>query len=488
MRTFADMATTTLKEKTASGLLWGGISNGAQQFLNFAFGICLARILSVEDYGLVGMLTIFSLIAGSLQESGFISGLNRKASVTHEDYNAVFWFNVLCGLSAYALLFCSAPLIASYYGRPVLAPLSRLYFLNFLISSLGVAPRAYLFRNMKVKQTALVSVAALLVSGCAGVALALNGFAYWGIAVQNLVFCLMVTLLSWRFARWRPSLHVNFAPLRGMIGFSSKLLVTNVFTHINNNLFSVFFGKLYGATLVGYYNQANKWTSLGYTTLSGMLQGVIQPVFARLEDDRERETRIFRKMLRFTAFVSFPALLGLALIAPEFITVTITGKWLRAARLMQILCVGGAFMPVAQFYANFVISQGKSNLFMYSTIGLCLAQLLCLLLLYPYGVETMVAAYVAVNILWIPLWHRHVRRLLGLPLLRAVADVLPFALAALASMGAAWLASRPFSSPWAVLGIKVAVAAALYAGILRLAGAVVLTESLEYLKGRFKKK
>ena len=143
-----------------------------------------------------------------------------------------------------------------------------------------------LFRNLRVKETAWMSLAALFTSGVTGVTLAWNGFAYWGIAIQNIVYCAMMTFFSWYFSGWRPSMHINLRPLRGMIGFSSKLLLTNLFTGINNNLFSVFFGRLYGERMVGLYNQANKWTGIGYTFLNGTLWGVTQPVFARLENDR----------------------------------------------------------------------------------------------------------------------------------------------------------------------------------------------------------
>ena len=231
------MSEKSLKEKTANGLMWGGISNGAQQLLNLVFGIFLARLLSPADYGMVGMLTIFTLIASALQESGFISGLNRKKEVTAADYNAVFWFNVICSLSIYAVLYLCAPLIAAWFREPVLVPLSRLSFLSFVISALNTAPRAWLFRNMKVRETALLTILAIIVSGITGVVLAWNGFAYWGIAVQNLMFCLMLTVGSWWFSEWHPTFHINLRPLRGMIGFSSRLLATNIFTHINNNLF-----------------------------------------------------------------------------------------------------------------------------------------------------------------------------------------------------------------------------------------------------------
>lgn len=483
------MSAESLKQKTAKGLLWGGISNGGQQLLNALFGIFLARLLSPADYGMVGMLTIFSLIAVSLQESGFISALNRKEEARQEDYNAVFWFNVLCSTTVYVVLFFCAPLIAAWFRQPVLVPLARLSFLSFVVSSFATTPRAWLFRNLRVKQTALITMVALVMSGVTGVTLAWNGFAYWGIALQNLTYCLFITLGSWWAADWRPSMHIDLRPLRGMIGFSSKLLATNIFTHINNNLFSLFFGRLYGERMVGYYNQANKWTGMGYNTLTGMVWSVTQPLFARLSyDDPQRMQQAFRKMMRFTCFLSFPSLFGLGLIAPEFITITITEKWLPSAELMQLLCVGGAFMPVASFYANFVISQGKSNVFMYNTMAQCLVQMLCMVVLYPQGVRAMVVAYVVVNILWIGAWHAFVKPLVHVRLADALRDMLPFALTAAAAMAAGWAASWPLNGHVALsLLVKVVVAAAAYVTLLWMFGAAILKECIEFVKSRKKR-
>lgn len=488
MPNFARMTEKSLKDKTANGLLWGGISNGGQQLLNFVFGIFLARLLSPSDYGMVGMLTIFTLIASALQESGFISGLNRKKEVTDADYNAVFWFNVLCSLTVYVILFFCAPYIAAWFRQPVLTPLARLSFLSFVVSALNTAPRAWLFRNMRVRETALLSMTALVVSGVTGVLLAWNGFAYWGIAVQNLVFCLMLTVGSWWYSEWRPSWHIDLRPLRGMVAFSSRLLATNIFTYLNNNLFSIFFGRLYGEKTVGYYNQANKWTGMGHTMLTGMVWNVTQPLFARLSyDEPERMLLVFRKMLRFTAFLSCPALFGLALIAPEFITIAITDKWLPSAHLMQLLCVGGAFVPIASFYSNFVVSQGKSRIYMWNTIALCLVQLLLLAVLYPWGVKVMVAAYVAANTLWLLVWHFFVRRIIRLTLLQALRDVVPFVLLAAVAMGAAWACARPFSHLiYVSLLVKVAVAAFVYILLLRLLGAQIMRECLGFVRSKIR--
>lgn len=480
------MPAESLKQKTAKGLLWGGISNGGQQLLNALFGIFLARLLSPADYGMVGMLTIFSLIAVSLQESGFISALNRKKDARQEDYNAVFWFNVMCSTTVYIVLFFLSPLIAAWFRQPVLVPLARLMFLSFVISSFATTPRAWLFRNLRVKQTAIITMVALVASGVTGVTLAWNGFAYWGIAWQNITYCLFITIGSWMAAEWRPTFHLDFRPLRGMIGFSSKLLATNIFTHINNNLFSLFFGRLYGERMVGYYNQANKWTGMGYNTLTGMVWSVTQPLFARLSyDDPQRMREVFRKMLRFTCFLSFPSLFGLGLIAPEFITIAITDKWLPSAQLMQLLCVGGAFMPVASLYSNFLISQGKSNVFMYNTMAQCLVQMLFMVALYPYGVEAMVVAYVVVNILWVFAWHFFVRRTMTLTLVESLRDMFPFMVLSLLAMAAAWGASLLVEGHVALsLLVKVVVATVTYLALMWMFGAAILKECFAYLRHR----
>ena len=204
------MTEQSLKDKTAKGLFWGGLSNGIQQLLNLFFGIFLARLLSQEDYGMVGVLSIFSLIATALQESGFTAALANRKEIKHEDYNAVFWFSSLTGLSLYLILFTCAPLIAFFFKTPELTPLARYSFLGFLISSTGIAHSAYLFRSLMVKQRAMASVIGLLLSGTTGITLAYLGFSYWGIATQSLVYIATTTCCYWYFSPWRPTFRFNF--------------------------------------------------------------------------------------------------------------------------------------------------------------------------------------------------------------------------------------------------------------------------------------
>ena len=155
----------TLKQRTAQGLFWGFLSSGGTQLLNLIIGIFLARLLTPGEYGVVGMLAIFSLIAGNLQDSGFGVALINIKDIKHNDYNSVFWFNIGVSLFLYALLFLCAPLIAAFYHQPCLTSLSRFLFLGFIFAAIGITPNAVLTRALRVKEKAIVSLLALAVSG-----------------------------------------------------------------------------------------------------------------------------------------------------------------------------------------------------------------------------------------------------------------------------------------------------------------------------------
>lgn len=480
------MSEPSLKEKTAKGLLWGGFSNGLQQLLNLLFGIVLGRILDASDYGMVGMLTIFTVIAGAIQESGFTNALVNKQNVDHKDYNAVFWFSTLIGVTMYILLFFSAPLIADFYHKPELIPLARFVFLGFLISSSATAHNAVLFKNLMVKQKAIAQITALAISGITGVILALSGMGYWGYAAQGLVYVAVANLGFWYFSPWRPTLHIDFKPLKGMFGFSSKILVTNIFTQINNNIFSVLLGRFFSTSEVGYYTQANKWNNMGYSFITGMVNGVAQPILTEVSDAPGRQLNVFRKMLRFTAFISFPAMFGLALIARELIVISVTEKWADSIPILQLLCIWGAFIPIQSLYSNLIISKGKSNLYMWNTLLLGVLQIVVILLSYPYGVQTMIMASVVINLFWMLVWQYFVWQQIRFSLWNALKDIVPFAACAAGTILVTYYLTRSIENIYLIFAAKIIIAIALYTLLMWGSKSVVFKESVQYLRKKRK--
>ena len=471
----------TLKEKTAKGLFWGGMNNGVQQLLGLAFGIILGRLLDPSDYGMTAMLAVFSVIANELQSSGFKTGLINLKSPTHDDYNAVFWFNVLAGAAIYVVLWFCAPLIADYYHQPKLIPLSRYVFLGFVFSSFGMAQSAYLTKQMQIKQIAQCGMTATLTSSIVSVILAVMGFGYWALATQYLLYIAMNTLLLWFFSPWRPTTKVTFEPIRRLFPFSFKIMLSAIFTQVNNNIMNLLLGRYYGETNTGHYNQAYQWSSKCFLLVGNMLKQVDQTVLVGLGDERERQLAVLRKMMRFTAFISFPLLFGLGMVSHEFIVLAIGEKWAFAASLLPLLCLCGAFLPLSTLLTDSVISQHRSDIYLWNTFALGILQMGLMVALWREGIMTMVIAYALLNIAWVFVWHFFVQRLMNYRLIPFLKDILPFALAAAGVMAVTGFVTHAIEMLWLKLLCRVVLAALLYYVVMRLAGAVILKEIMAFI-------
>ena len=478
----------TLKDKTTKGLFWGGLSNVVLQGVGLVFGIILGRLLSPHDYGMTAMILVFQLLATALQESGFKSAIGNLKEPQHRDYNAVFWFNVSVGVACYVVLFCCAPLIARYYHTPELVPLSRYAFLNVIFASLGTAQSAYLFRNLKVKEQAKAGMAAILLSNVVGAVMAWAGCGYWSLATQSIVYIALNSSLLWYYSPWRPSFDIDFRPVRQMFKFSSKLLITTILDRINMNIMNVLLGRYFSTVDVGHYNQAYMWSSKASYIVQGTTNPVVQPVMTNVADEQERQLRIFRKLVRFTAFLCFPMLFGLGLVAREFITLALTEKWLRSAELLQILCVSGAFIPISNVLSNLLISKGRSGTFFYSTLALSLTLIAAMVVSHAAGIRTMAIVYVAIYLAWVFVWHALVSRLTGYTLLMFLKDMLPFALVAFAVMAVTGYVTAGLTSLWLLLIARIILAALLYSLVMIVARVQIMQDCIDFVFQKFRKK
>ncbi len=408
----------TLKEKTAKGLFWGGLSSTVQQLLGIVFGIILARRLNQSDFGMIAMITIFQLIGNDLQNSGFKVALANLRQPTDRDYNSVFWFNILMGGSLYVLLFFLAPFIADFYHIPSLTPLARYAFLSIVFASFGTAQSAWLFKNLHAKQQAKAGMMAVLISSSVAVVMAYMGFAYWALATQTNLYILLCTALYWHYSPWRPTVAAaqrskfkaqsskaatqrsrifnfqfsifNFEVLRPalrMFRFSVKLLISQVLTDINNNVLNILLGRFYGRHDTGNYNQAFQWSTKGSNIIQSMVQQVAQPVLVSIDNEHERQLHVLRKMMRFAAFLSFPLLFGLSLVSHEFIVTLLGEKWAQSAHYLRLLAIASAFLPLSTLLANVVITKGRSNIFMYVNLALAICQTAAMLTIYHFKVS-----------------------------------------------------------------------------------------------------
>ena len=480
--------TESLKEKTAKGLFWGGMNNGMQQLIGLVFGIILGRLLSPDDFGMIAMITIFTVIAVELQSSGFKTALANMEHPSDNDYNSVFWFNIVVSLGIYVILFFCAPLIARYYHQPALTPLCRYVFLSFVFSSFGLAQSAYLYKNLRTKQQAKAGMTAIIVSNIIGAVMAWKGFSYWSLATQSIVYVLICTLMYWHYSDWRPKWHFDPEPIKRMFPFSCKIMFSSIFTQVNNQILNILLGRFFTPRDAGNYNQAYQWDYKCFNLLQGMVQTVAQPVFVDLKSDGERQLRAMRKLIRFTAFLSFPLLFGFGMVSHEFIVTAIGEKWSTSASYLQLLCIAGAFMPINTLLYNMIISKGRSDTYMWNTLALGLCQLVLMLVLYPYGVRTMIIGYVILNICWLFVWHYAVQRLTGYRLLSLLKDIAPFALCALGTMLLTAFITRDIQNLVLLLIVRIILAIVIYYIVMRVAGAQILKECMQFLLSKTKNK
>lgn len=477
------MAEQTLKEKTAKGLFWGGLSNGVQQVLNLVFGLMLARILDASDYGMVGMLAIFSAIASTIQESGFTAALTNQKEIRHEDYNAVFWFSTLTGVLFYLILFFCAPLIAQFYDKPELIGLSRIVFLSFLFGGFGIASNAYMFKMLMVKEKAKIDIISLICSGTIGVILALNGFAYYGLAIQTTTYIGISSLLKLYFAPWKPTFQINFSPLKSMFGFGSKLILTNIFTQISNNVFSVVLGKFYTPQQLGFYSQGQKWMGMGHQLIGGMINGVAQPVLVQVMDDKERQVLVFRKMVRFAHLFLFrPCCVSLCCkrICMDFIRRKVVGQ---------------------RTFSSVVLFLGSNRIFI-SVVCECIDDLFSIRylfigngsyryipdidnwVLYPFGIFNMVIGYIGIYFLSLFFWHHYVKKILPIRFIFICKDVLSYLIISVLLFVLLSYILSGMTNLYILLFAKIFLYTIFYILSLRLLGSKIFEDCLEFVKSK----
>jgi Membrane protein involved in the export of O-antigen and teichoic acid len=476
------MSEETLKNKTARGLFWGGISSGTQQIIQVVFGVIMLRLLGPKEFGIVGMLSIFTMIATNIQDSGFTLALINKKNIQHKDYNAVFGFNIIISIILYLCLWGAAPVIANYFERPALIPISRVLFLSFLFGGIGIAQHAYIVKNIMVKEKAKIEISALFLSGLIGILLALTGFTYWAIVIQNVSYFTIATLIRWYYSPWKPTLHIDFSPLKAMFLFSIKIFLTAIFAKIIENIFSVLLGKYYKEEMVGYYTQGNKWSTMGGAFISGMIGNVAMPILTQISDDKERQRNALRKMFRFGAFVSFPLLLGLAFVGKEFLFIIGGGdKWIPVTPFLQLFCIWNSILFIYYLYTSLLLTHHKSDIYMTGTILIGSVQLIALMIMFKYGIFEMFVVYVIINILSLLFWHFHTNKLIDIKLLHVMKDIVPFGLMTLISIGIAWFATKQIDNTYIRLAAKIFITASIYIGIAWGSKSIIVRECFDFL-------
>ena len=477
------MSEVSLKTKTAKGLFWGGMNNGLQQLIGAVVGLVLLSRLTPGDYGMVGMLAIFTAIAVTMQEGGFKAALINRGEFRDEDHNSVFWFTVAVSAVLYIILFFLAGPIARFYNQPELVKVARLLFLSFLFVSVSISSDAVLLRKLLIKQRAMMDITAAIVAGVVAIVMAVKGFGYWALVAHSVVQSAVTSLLKLIFTPWKPSFKISFSPVMQMLPFGLRLVGASFVTQIQNNIFSVILGRHYTKVDVGYYSQGSKWASMGSQVFGGMVNSVGQPVLTHAAGDVDRQRAIFRKLCRFLAFAAFPAMLGLAFIAPEFIDL-INPEFGPSVPILRLYCLYFIAFLLQTLFTQVAMACGRSDRYLLFTLINAAMQISVALLTYRYGLVTMAAAVTVTNFVAVLVWYFLARDIIGIKIWHFLWDTLPYFVVVLLIIVVTHYAVQPItSSVWRMLA-KIAMVAVLYIAVMRLTASKTFGDVVTYIKKR----
>lgn len=446
----------SLKDKTVKGTLWSSIERFSVQGIQFVVMIIMARILTPSDYGLVGMLAIFIAVSQSLIDSGFSQALIRKQDRTEIDNSTVFYFNIAVGVILYVILWFSAPLIADFYSEPILVPLTRAISLGFVFNSLTVVQRALLTIRLDFKTQAKASLIGSILSGVVGIWMAYSGFGVWAIVCQQLANLGIIAICLWLFSRWKPILAYSWKSFRELFSFGSKLLASGLLDTIYRNVYLIVIGKIFKAADLGYYTRAHQFSDFASSNITGIFQRVSYPVLCTIQNDDERLSNVYRRLLRTSAFVIFPLMVGLAAVAKPFIVTILTDKWLFSATLLVPLCFSGMWYPVHAINLNLLQVKGRSDLFLKLEIIKKIIGIVAICISVPFGLLVMCWTLVATSLINLAINTHYTGLLIHLGFFRQMRDLLPTLLLSL-SMGAVVFTTVMFIPMHAALALTVGV-------------------------------
>lgn len=428
----------SLQKKAFWGMIWAGVGNFSLQFIGFVVSVQLARILTPADYGLVGMLAIFTAIAGCIINSGMGNALVRKSDRTEVDCSTVYYFSVVTASLLYAVLFALAPVIATFYDQPVLCNITRVICLTLVIGSLAGVHGTKLYIDLKFKKSSSISVISAIISGIVGVTCAYMGCGVWALVYMQLAGSVSRVLLLWFVVRWIPLKVFSWQSFRELFGFGSKLLASAILDTTYNNIRPLLIGKVYSGADLGYYTRANQYASLPATTATGLLGGVTYPLLCKLQHDDTVLRDKYRLLIQLSTFVVFPVLMGLAAIAEPCVVVLITEKWLPCVPLLQILCFCMMWYSVHALNLNLLQVKGRSDLFLRLEILKKILGVAMLVITVPISVKAMCYGSVVNSLICLGINTYYTGKLIQVGFFMQLMDILPSLLLSLAMGGVVW--------------------------------------------------
>ena len=385
----------SLKQKAASGMVWTALQKYSTMFIQFVSGIVLARLLTPHDYGCIGMLAIFILLAEAFIDGGFGSALIQKKRPTQEDYSTIFYWNLIVALIMFIFLFFTAPAIARFYNIPILCDVLRVQSIVLFIYAFNIVQRNQLKKRLNFKVLSIVAVSTAIISLGVTILMAYKGFGVWSLVVQNLMTAAIPSVVFWFYIKWRPSWVFSFRSFKELFSFGFYMFLTNLINRFGQQIQGLLIGKVYNPTTMGYYAKAHGFEKLASKSISRVMTEVTYPLYAEVQDDKAKMINMIKRLTTTLSYLTFPAMFILILLAKPIIVLLYSDRWLASVPYFQVLCLAGLPNCLQSVNLQTISAIGKSRtMFMWTLLkrGLGIAAIVGGL--FAFGMKGLLAGAV----------------------------------------------------------------------------------------------
>lgn len=452
----------SLKNKTVKGVGWSAIDNVSQMGVTFVVSIVLARLLSPDDYGLLGLITIVTAICTTLVNGGFTTALIRKKDITDDDYNTAFIVNLGMSALLYVIIYFCSPFIADFFRRDELVSLTRVSSLGLIIGALSLVQQARLTKRIDFKSQTKITLIASVASGVIGIVMALLGFGVWSLVAQTLANQGLRTILLWVVNKWMPQLRFSKESFHDLFSFGWKMMLSGLLDTLWKELYQVVVGKFYSPATLGQYTRSKHFSQMLSSNLTNVIQRVTYPVLSNIQDDKDRLVMAYRKMITTTMFITAISMFFLGAISEPLLYCLIGSKWHEAATYLPLICISGSTYPLHAMNLNMLQVQGRSDLFLGLEIIKKVIALGPLFIGAFIGIMPMLYTNIITSIIAYFLNSYYSGKLLGYSSWMQIKDVAPsYGVATLIALSVFFLKYLPISN-WTILPIQLIIGTSVF--------------------------
>lgn len=389
----------SLRSNTLRSIAWVALTRAVVQPISFIVGIILARLLAPEDFGIVAMALAFTGLAGLFANLGLTASLIQRQNITDTHLSTVFWFNLAAALLLASILYSSSDLIAGVYGNTSVSLVVKLLSVNFIINAFRSIPGTIFSKALNFKYISIAEICALLLSSAVAIYLAIKGYGLLALVAHSIIQNIIATVILFSASKWKPSFYFSFYALQELFGFSLKVFLTSLLRFFSDQLDKFLLGRYVGAQALGIYDRAYTIMIFPLTNISQVISRVMFPSLSLIQHDKPRIKKIYLRSTRTIALATFPMMMGMFIVADDFIGVVLGKQWLDTIPILRALCLAGLIRSIVTVTGSVYLASGAAGLQLKVNVVTKLITLVLFLTGIGYGLNGIVLAFVTSTVI-----------------------------------------------------------------------------------------